>query len=69
MTIKDLIALYESKKKQYGADAHKHISNLLNEAKKIHKKDFFKGATAKKLLLKVGNLTTNSLGAPSKAKT
>ena len=50
MTIKELIDLYEAKKKQYGADAHKHISNLLNEAKKMHKKDFLKGATAKKAI-------------------
>ena len=50
MTIKDLIKLYEKKKKQYGVNAHKHISNLLNEAKKNHKKDFLKSATAKRAI-------------------
>lgn len=47
MTIKDLIMLYEKKRKQFGENAHNHITNLLNEAKKIHKKDFLQSATAK----------------------
>ena len=50
MTIKELIKLYEEKKKQFGVDAHKHISNLLNEAKAIHKRDFLKSSTAKRAL-------------------
>jgi len=50
MTIKELIDLYEAKKKRYGTDAHKHISNLLNEAKEMHKRDFLEGATAKKAI-------------------
>jgi len=50
MTIKELIKLYEEKKKQFGVDAYKHISNLLNEAKPIHKRDFLKSPTAKRAL-------------------
>ena len=50
MTIKDLIRFYEEKKRQFGADAHKHISNLLKEAKEVHKKDFLRSATAKRAI-------------------
>lgn len=45
MTIKDLIALYEKKKEQYGSNAFKHISELLSEAKKLHKNDWLKSPT------------------------
>ncbi|WP_295163059.1 BsaWI family type II restriction enzyme [uncultured Brachyspira sp.] len=38
MTYKDLITLYEDKKKIYGNDAYKHISELLRESKENHKK-------------------------------
>jgi len=50
MKIKDLIILYEKKKKQYGIDAYKHISNLLNKAKSIHKGDFINSEAAKKAI-------------------
>jgi len=40
MTIKDLIKIYEIKKEKYGAQAYRHISNVLKEAKEQHKKDF-----------------------------
>lgn len=50
MTIKDLIILYEKKKEQFGESAHNHITNLLNEAKKIHKKDFLQSSTAKQAI-------------------
>jgi type II restriction enzyme len=50
MTIKDLVKLYEEKKKCFGVDAHRHISNLLEEAKEIHKKDFLKSPTAKRAI-------------------
>lgn len=40
MTIKDLIALYEKKKKKYHNEAYRYISNLLQEAKSQHFKDF-----------------------------
>lgn len=48
MTIEDLIKIYENKKKQYGYDAFKHISELLKEAKKLHKKDWLKAPTPSK---------------------
>src|SRR3989338_4141679 len=40
MTINDLIKIYEIKKKQYGQQAYRHISNVLKEAKSQHKRDF-----------------------------
>ena len=40
MTINDLIKIYEVKKKKYGVQAYRHISNVLKEAKELHKKDF-----------------------------
>jgi type II restriction enzyme len=61
MTIKDLIKIYETKKEKYGAQAYRHISNVLKEAKAQHKKDFtgndheqswraFKGKNLEKLI-------------------
>ena len=40
MTINDLITIYETKKKKYGVEAYRHISNVLSEAKEQHKQDF-----------------------------
>jgi type II restriction enzyme len=45
MTFKDLIKLYEEKKKKFGSEAYKHISELLREAKEIHKRDWAKAPT------------------------
>jgi type II restriction enzyme len=45
---KDLIALYEKKKATYGTDTYKHISELLAEAKELHKKDWMKKPTPNK---------------------
>ena len=61
MTIKDLIKIYETKKKKFGSDAYRHTSNVLREAKTQHKKDFkgtdheqswraFKGKNLEKLI-------------------
>ena len=61
MTIKDLIKIYETKKREYGAQAYRHISNVLKEAKEQHKRDFtgndheqswraFKGKNLEKLI-------------------
>ncbi len=61
MTIKDLVKIYETKKTKYGIEAYRHISNVLKEAKKQHKKDFtgsdheqswraFKGKNLEKLI-------------------
>ena len=45
MKFEDLKELYLQKKKQFGADTHKHISQLLKEAKVFHKKDWLKNPT------------------------
>jgi len=61
MTIKDLIKLYEIKKKKFGPQAYRYISAVLKEAKTQHKKDFkgidheqswraFKGKNLEKLI-------------------
>ena len=61
MTIQDLIKIYDVKKKKYGIEAYRHISNVLKEAKEQHKKDFagddheqswraFKGKNLEKLI-------------------
>jgi len=51
MKFEDLVRLYEEKeekKKKYGLEAYKHISELLKEAKKIHKRDWLKKPTPNK---------------------
>ncbi|OGJ15872.1 DNA modification methylase [Candidatus Pacearchaeota archaeon RBG_13_36_9] len=48
MKFVDLVNLYEEKKKKYGVDTYKHISELLEEAKILHKKDWEKHPTKKK---------------------
>lgn len=48
MKFQDLIGLYENKKIQYGKDAFIYISELLKEAKEIHKKDWLKAPTPNK---------------------
>ncbi|MCK4477210.1 DNA modification methylase [Candidatus Bathyarchaeota archaeon] len=45
MNIRDLIKLYEEKRKIYGDDTYQYISKLLNEAKKIHHEDWLKSPT------------------------
>jgi len=61
MTFCDLLKLYEKMKVKYGKEAYKHISELLSEAKPLHKKDFtgndheqswraFKGKNLEKLI-------------------
>ena len=45
MKFSDLTRIYENKKKKFGIDAYKHISELLSEAKEIHRRDFFKNPT------------------------
>jgi len=61
MTIQDLIKIYDTKKKKYGFEAYRHISNVLKEAKEQHGKDFtgddheqswraFKGKNLEKLI-------------------
>ena len=48
MKIDDLIQLYEEKRKIYGADVYKHISELFDEAKKLHHKDWMRHPTTMK---------------------
>ncbi|MDD3488197.1 MAG: BsaWI family type II restriction enzyme [Candidatus Pacebacteria bacterium] len=48
MKFEDLIKLYEEKKKQYKTDAFRYISELLREAKELHKKDWQKSPTPNK---------------------
>jgi len=61
MTFRDLLKLYEKMKVKYGKEAYKHISELLTEAKPLHKRDFhgndheqswraFKGKNLEKLI-------------------
>jgi len=47
MKIQDLIKIYDTKKKKYGVQAYRHISNVLMEAKEQHKKDFFENKKTK----------------------
>ncbi|MCD6171525.1 MAG: DNA modification methylase [Thermoplasmata archaeon] len=48
MKFEDLIRLYEEKKKRYGEETYKHISELLKEAKELHKRDWLKKPTPNK---------------------
>jgi type II restriction enzyme len=46
MQFSDLVKLYEEKKKKFGIETYKHISELLKEAKELHKKDWEENPTA-----------------------
>ena len=72
MTINDLIKIYETKKKKYGMEAYRHISNVLREAKEQHGKDFtgndheqswraFKGKNLEKLIGEITQSTEKML--------
>lgn len=37
--------MYETKKRKFGNEAYKHISELLSEAKEVHRSDFLKNPT------------------------
>lgn len=45
MTFKDLTKLWERYKKKYEVDAYRYVSELLREAKKLHRTDFLKDPT------------------------
>jgi len=47
MTFKVLVKLWEKYKQRYGDDAYRHISELLREAKELHRRDFLKNPTPK----------------------
>ncbi len=48
MNFQDLIQLYERKKRKYGKEAFKYISQVLQEAKELHKKDWLNNPTPNK---------------------
>lgn len=48
MKIDDLIELYRQKKKQFGEETFKHISEILLEAKEQHRIEFLKSKTAER---------------------
>ena len=48
MTINDLLKIYNVKKEKYGTEAYKYVSQLMQEAKVIHKRFFLHSATAQK---------------------
>jgi type II restriction enzyme len=48
MKANDLMDLYEEKRKIYGTNVYKHISELFEEAKQLHHKDWLKHPTAMK---------------------
>ena len=78
MKFEDLVKLYEEKKKKHGIDTYKHISELLKEAKILHKQDWeknptkkkdheqswkgFKGSALEKMILHIIEEEVNSLG-------
>ena len=45
MKFADLKQLYLEKKRQFGEDAYQHVSDLLREAKELHKVDWLKNPT------------------------
>jgi len=48
LKLQDLVALYEKKKAIYGIEAYRHISELLDEAKELHKRDWMQKPTPNK---------------------
>lgn len=75
-TLEDLIQLYGEKKELYGIDAYRHISEILKEAKILHKKYFmttgkldheqswraFKGKNLEKLIIHILTDEIHALG-------
>ena len=45
MVFTDLVKLYEARKEKFGAEAYRHISDLLSEAKELHRRDFLRHPT------------------------
>jgi type II restriction enzyme len=48
MQLEDLLRVYESMKDRYGLNTYNHISELLKEAKQIHKKGFLDSQSVKR---------------------
>ncbi|MEM3192260.1 MAG: BsaWI family type II restriction enzyme [Candidatus Parvarchaeota archaeon] len=78
MKFQDLINIYEKQKERYGSDVYKHISEILDEAKKVHYNDWrlnpspngdheqswraFKGKNFEKLVLHIIKSEVENLG-------
>lgn len=78
MKLKDLINMYEDLKRKHPRETYKHISNLLNKTKELHKADWemkptpngdheqswraFKGKNFEKLLMHIIKEEVESLG-------
>ena len=78
MEFQDLVKLYEAKRKAFGSETYRHISELLSEAKEIHYSDWikhptpsrdheqswraFKGKNLEKLVLHIIRKEVESLG-------
>jgi len=73
MTFDDIVKIYEKKKKEFGKDAFKHISEVFREAKEQHEKDFdgddheqswktFKGHNLEKLIIYIIEDEVESMG-------
>ena len=45
MKLSDLIRIYENKKEKFGINTYKHVSELLSEAKDLHRRDFLRNPT------------------------
>jgi len=50
MKFEDLVAIFESKRKQWGKDAYLHISEIFEEAREEYKKEYLSSSRAKKLI-------------------
>jgi len=73
MIFNDIVKIYENKKKTHGDDAFRHISEVFEEAKEQHKKDFdgedheqswktFKGHNLEKLIIYIIKDEVESMG-------
>src|SRR4030043_1645212 len=78
MSFNDLVKLWEKYKQEYEADAYRHVSELLREAKELHRRDFlinptpagdheqswraFKGKNLEKLVAHIIRDEVSSLG-------
>lgn len=63
MTFKDLVNLYEKKKEEVGVTAYKYVSELLKEAKEIHRQDWFKKPREKESHPFISNGINNKKGS------
>lgn len=73
MNIDDLMEIYQQYRQKYGKETYRRISQILNEAKEIHKKDFigedheqswraFKGKNLEKMIERILTSEVENLG-------